>query len=227
MRGLDIEPGTDTHARDTNRGGGETRFAAGEGLSATDALPLGELCCETVAVFGRLSTGVLGPERSSTGIARRISTPRYSRRSRGHVARAEGTVPDERDRVRERIVEVAEHHDVVLTTGGTRVGTTDHVITGLTDPGDVPVHRAAVGPGKPIDVARLPVHDAVAIVRPGHPIGAHTIATLVVRPFSVGEEPPATVTASLPRDVDVGPLWFEDVVPVTGYRWHCDVTGSR
>lgn len=218
LRGKDIEPGTDTYERASNVRRGETSFPAGERLSAKDALVLGELGRQTVTVADPFSTGLLAtgtelhggrqPDLDSPMLAALV-------RSWGHGARCEGTVPDERDRVLDRIVEVAERHDVVVTTGGTSVGTKDHAIAALAERGDVLFYRVAVRPGKPVAVARLPSHGAVAFANPGKPIGAHTIATLVARPFFVGEEPLATATASFARDVDVGPSGFEYVVPVS------------
>jgi molybdopterin molybdotransferase len=120
-----------------------------------------------------------------------------------------------RDRVTDRIEALAETHDVVVTTGGTSVGHKDHVITALSDLGDVRFHRVAIRPGKPIAVAWLPDHDAAAVAIPGKPIGAHTITLLVARPLFAGESPLATVDATLARDVGIGPAGFEYAVPVT------------
>jgi molybdopterin molybdotransferase len=124
-------------------------------------------------------------------------------------------VPDDFDRVRDRIDELADAHDVVVTTGGTSVGHKDHVITALAALGDVRFHRVAIRPGKPIAVAWLPDHDAAAVAIPGKPIGAHTIAILVARPLFAGPIRLATVDATLARDVGIGPAGFEYAVPVT------------
>jgi molybdopterin molybdotransferase len=132
----------------------------------------------------------------------------------GHVSTHEGTVPDEFDRVRDRIAELADAHDVVMTTGGTSVGDKDHVVRALSALGDVLFHRVRIRPGKPIAVAELPAHDAVAIAIPGKPLGAHVITTLIARPFFTGGSQLSSVTATLSSTVGVGPSGFEYVVPV-------------
>jgi molybdopterin molybdotransferase len=136
-------------------------------------------------------------------------------RSWGHHATHEGTVPDDADRVRSRIAALTEEYDVVMTTGGTSVGDKDHVIAALSELGEILFHRVPLRPGKPIAVARLPDQDAVALAIPGKPVGAHTVTTLVARPFFVGASPLATVSATFARDVDLGPPGFEYAIPVT------------
>ena len=108
--------------------------------------------------------------------------------ARGGVATYEGTVPDGLEDVRERIGALADRHDVVLTIGGTSVGKKDYAVRALSDLGAVLFHRVRIRPGKPIAAARLPDHDAVAFAILGKPVGAHTVATLVVRPFFTGFE---------------------------------------
>jgi molybdopterin molybdotransferase len=134
-------------------------------------------------------------------------------RAWGHEATYEGTVPDEDERVEDAIADLADRHDVVLTTGGTSVGHKDYVIRALNDLGEVQFHRVRVRPGKPIALASLP--DAVAFAIPGKPLGAHTITTLVARPFFTGETALPTVEATFARDLAMGPEGFEYVVPVT------------
>ncbi|MGM0592108.1 MAG: molybdopterin molybdotransferase MoeA, partial [Halobacteriota archaeon] len=69
--------------------------------------------------------------------------------------------------------------------------------------------------GKPLAAATLPDHDAVAFAVPGKPVGALTIATLVARPFFVGDDRLPALDMRLARDVEFGPEGFEYVVPVT------------
>jgi molybdopterin molybdotransferase len=134
----------------------------------------------------------------------------------GHDSTYEGTVPDEYDRVRDRIETLAQRYDVVLTTGGTSVGEKDYVIRSLEDLGEVDFHRVAIRPGKPIAAAELPAQDATAFAIPGKPVGAHTIASLVMRPYFVGERTGVpSVPAEFARDVGIGPAGFEYAIPVT------------
>jgi molybdopterin molybdotransferase len=218
LSGTPLSPGTYVYERGSNVAAGERLFSAGESLAPKDALLLGDLGVEAVTVYRRFSIGLLATGTEiHEGRHRDLDSPMLAGlvRSWGHEATVEGTVPDEYDRVRGRIADLADAHDVVVTTGGTSVGDKDYVIRALADLGEVLFHRVRVRPGKPIAVARLPDHDAVAVAVPGKPLGAHTITALVARPFFAGEGHLSTVTRSLACDVDVGPEGFEYAVPVT------------
>ena len=218
LRGASIEPGTYTYQRGSNLSAGETLFEAGERLSPKDAILLGDLGLDSVAVHERLSTAVVA---TGTEIHEGRTSDLDSAmlagliRSWGHEATYEGTVPDEYDRVESTIDRLANAYDVVVTTGGTSVGRKDHVVRALDSLGSIAFHRVRIRPGKPIAMATLSDHDATAFAIPGKPIGAHTIATLVARPFFTGSASTPTVPATVARDLELGPDGFEYVVPVT------------
>jgi len=218
LRGSPIEPGTYVYNRASNVAAGETLVEAGERLSPKDAILLGDVGVERVPVHERFSVGLLA---TGTEIHEGRSTDLDSAmlaglvRSWGHVPTYEGSVPDDYEQVESRISELAEAHDVVMTTGGTSVGKKDYVIRALDALGDVDFHRVAVRPGKPIAAARLPDYDAVALAIPGKPVGAHTITTLVARPFFTGDDSLPAVDAALARDVGLGPAGFDYAVPVS------------
>lgn len=217
LTGPSATPGTYVYERASNVAAGERLFEARERLSPKDAILLCDLGHEAVTVHRRFSTGVLATGTEiHEGRHRDLDSPMLAGlvRSWGHDAVIEGSVPDDASRVRNRIAALAESHDVVVTTGGTSVGHKDHVISALADLGEVVFHRVRVRPGKPIAAARLPDHDAVAFAIPGKPIGAHTIATLVARPFFTGQTALPTEAARLACDLDVGAEGFEYVVPV-------------
>ncbi|WP_254538373.1 molybdopterin molybdotransferase MoeA [Halomarina litorea] len=216
LTGPAIEAGTYTYERGSNVERGEVLFDRGERLSPKDAVFLGDLGHDSVEVRARLTVGVLA---TGTEIHEGRQSDLDSNmlaglvRSWGHEATYEGTVPDEYDRVREAIADLAAEYDVVLTTGGTSVGHGDHVVRALSELGEVRFHRVRVRPGKPLALAELP--DAVVFAVPGKPLGAHTVATLVVRPLFTGETALPTVEATCARDVELGPEGFEYAVPVT------------
>jgi molybdopterin molybdotransferase len=188
LQGIEIAPGTYTYQRGSNLRAGERLFAAGERLSAKDTLLLGDLDRRELAVHERFDVSLLatGTELHE-GRQTDLDSPMLANlvRSWGHRATHEGTVPDDAARVRDRIAALADTYDVVMTTGGTSVGKKDHVISALSDLGEVLFHRVPLRPGKPIAVARLPDHDAVALAIPGKPVGAHTVTALVASPFFV------------------------------------------
>ncbi|MFC3476799.1 molybdopterin molybdotransferase MoeA [Halobacterium litoreum] len=218
LTGTELTPGTYVYERGSNVEAGEELFAAGERVSPKDAILLRDLGVEEPEVLARFSVGVLatGTEIHEGRISD-LDSPMLAGlfESWGHDATYEGTVPDDYDTVEGRIAELADEHDVVVTTGGTSVGKKDYVIRALDELGEVDFHRAAVRPGKPIAFADLPDHDATAIAVPGKPLGAHTITTLVARPFFTGRTDLPTVPATFTHDVGLGPEGFEYAIPVT------------
>lgn len=215
LRGQSIDPGTYTYQKGTNVTAGDRLFDAGECLSPKDAILLGDLGYDAIEVAEPLSVGVLAtgteihedrhPDLDSPMLMGLV-------RSWGHEATYEGTIPDNYDRVKSAIDDLADSYDVVLTTGGTSVGHKDYVIRALDSLGDIAFHRVRVRPGKPIALATLP--DATAFAIPGKPLGAHTISSLVMRPFFTGETALPSVEATFAHDVGMGPEGFEYVVPV-------------
>lgn len=218
LRGAEIEPGTYTYERGSNISEGDVLFERGERLSAKDAILLGDLERDRIDVVRRFSTGLLATGTEiHDGKSRDLDSPMLANlvRSWGADPTYEGTVPDEYDRVESAIDRLASEYDVIVTTGGTSVGRKDHVVRALNELGTVLFHRVRLRPGKPIAFARLPDHEAVGFAIPGKPIGAHAVATLVMRAFFTGEKTTPTVEATIDRTVSLGPEGFEYAVPVT------------
>jgi len=218
LSGTLLEPGTYTYERGSNVAEGEVLFEAGERVSPKDALLLGDLGYETVSVAERFSVAVLATGTEiHEGRQRDLDSPMLAGLANawGHDPTYEGTVPDEYDRVRTRIADLAADHDVVLTTGGTSVGHKDYVVRALSNLGEVHFHRVRLRPGKPIALATLPEQDAVVFAIPGKPVGAHAITTLVARPFFTGRTDLPVVRADIGQEVTLGPEGFEYVIPVS------------
>jgi len=218
LDGTPTEPGTYVYERGSNVADGERLFAAGERLGAKDAILLGDLGIDEVPVTERPSVGLLA---TGTEIHEGRHTDLDSPMLAGLVdgwggeATYEGTVPDEYDRVRDRIAGLADEHDVVMTTGGTSVGDKDYVVRALRELGTVLFHRVALRPGKPIAVATLDERDAVVFAIPGKPVGAHAVTSLVARPFFTGSTALPTVDAAMTSDVGIAVPGFTYAVPVT------------
>lgn len=218
LDGPKLDPGTYTYARGINVSAGETLFERGERLSAKDAILLGDLGYDEISVVERFSVGILATgteiheerrkDLDSSMLAALI-------RSWGHEPTYEGTVPDDYQTVEKTIADLADRYDVVITTGGTSVGHKDYVVRALAELGNVHFHRVRVRPGKPIAVASLRNEETLAFAIPGKPLGAHTIATLVVRPFFTGKDEFPTINATLASDIDLGAEGFEYAIPVT------------
>ncbi|WP_246308114.1 molybdopterin molybdotransferase MoeA [Halorarum salinum] len=215
LTGTNIERGTYVYEQGSNVAAGEQLFDASERLSPKDSILLGDLGMDHIQVVERFSAGILA---TGTEIHENRTNDLDSAmlagliRSWGHEATFAGTVPDEYGQVRNRIEELASDYDVVVTTGGTSVGHKDYVIRALEEIGEVQFHRVRIRPGKPIAVAQLP--DAVAFAIPGKPLGAHTIASLIMRPFFSGDATLPTIDATLTTDVSLGSEGFEYAIPV-------------
>jgi len=218
LTGPTVEAGNYVYRRGSNVTAGETLVSVGETLAAKDAILLRDLGREAIDVVEPFSVGLLATGTEiHEGRSADLDSPMLAGllRAWGASVTFEGSVPDDADRVRDRIAELAEAYDVVVTTGGTSVGHKDHVITALDALGEVDFHRVAVRPGKPIALVELPDLDAVAFAIPGKPVGAYTVATAIMRPFFTGEGDLPGQPATLVRDVGIGVPGFEYFVPVT------------
>jgi molybdopterin molybdotransferase len=217
LRGADLDPGMYTYQRGSNVEAGEMLFEANERLAPKDAILLRDVGIEEVVVREPFSVGILATGTEiHEGRSADLDSPMLAGlvQAWNHEAIYEGTVPDEYSRVEERIAAVAADHDVVFTTGGTSVGEKDYAVRALKSIGEVLFHGVRIRPGKPIAAAILSDHDAVAFAIPGKPIGAHTIATAIVRPFFTGDASLPTIEAELLRNIDIGVEGFEYWVPV-------------
>lgn len=215
LTGPAVEPGTNVYARGSNLEAGESLFERGERLLPKDAVLLDDIGVEELLVRRRWSVGVLA---TGSELAAGDRTDRDSNmlvalaRSLGHEATLEGVVADDPEAIRERIATLGRKHDVVLTSGGTSVGSRDHVGRALADIGDVLVDGTTTRPGKSVTVARLA--DAVAVALPGRPVACHVGAVLYVRPLLTGRRDLPGVRAKATTAIDLGPDG-ECAVPVT------------
>ena len=217
LTGPRTDPGTYVYERGSNVAAGEVLFGADERLSPKDAILLRDLGIERIDVRERLSVGVLATGTEiHEGRDADLDSPMLCGlvRAWGHEATYEGSVPDDYETVERRIDDLAAEHDVVVTTGGTSVGKKDYVIRALESLGEVAFHRVAVRPGKPIALCSLSERDATAFAIPGKPVGAHTIACLVARPFFTGLTDLPTLSAEFTHDLGLGPEGFEYAIPV-------------
>ncbi|AHG01223.1 molybdenum cofactor biosynthesis protein (plasmid) [Halostagnicola larsenii XH-48] len=213
-----LPAGTYVYERGSNLVAGDRLYERGDRLSALDAVLLRDIGYETLEGFEPFSVGVLATGTEiHEGKHTDLDSPMLCNllRSWGHDPVYEESVPDEGDSVEQRISELAREHDIVVTTGGTSVGAKDYVIDALSSHGSVEFHRVRIRPGKPIAVARLPDHDALAVAIPGKPIGAYVSAVLVARVLFTGEETLPTLEREFTHDVGLGPEGFEYAIPVT------------
>jgi molybdopterin molybdotransferase len=220
LTGPSLDPGTNVYPRGSNVAADERVFDAGERLTPQDAALLRDVGRDRVAVADRFAVGVLAtgteihegvqPDRDSEMLANVV-------RAWGHEPTLTGSVPDERERVREAVADLAADHEIVVTSGGTSVGEKDCAVAALDDLGTLLFRGVELRPGRPVTAARLD-GGGVAVALPGKPVAAWLAAVLVARALFVGRpatRPLPTLTATLARDLPVPDAPFEYAVPVT------------
>ena len=214
VSGPELAPGTNVSPRGETARADEVLFDAGTRLAPRHAALLRDVGIDQVSVHERLSVAIVAtgteihegrqPDRDSDFLAGLV-------REWGHDPTIHESVPDDLETVRDAIESAAETHDVVLTTGGTSVGSADHVATVL-DEHDLLFESVRLRPGRPVMAAV--VDGSLAIGLPGKPLAAHTAAVLVARPFFTGEQRLPSVATALSHRVELPDDDREYAVPV-------------
>ena len=103
-----------------------------------------------------------------------------------------GIVPDKRDLTLAALKTAADHHDLILTSGGVSVGEEDHIKPAVQQLGSLDLWQIAMKPGKPFAYGTVR-RDAGAgadaqghchfIGLPGNPVSSYVTFLLLVRPF--------------------------------------------
>jgi molybdopterin molybdotransferase len=98
-----------------------------------------------------------------------------------------GIVPDKRDATIAALRDAAQHHDLILTSGGVSVGEEDHIKPAVQSLGELNLWQLAIKPGKPFaygKVNRAAAGDACHFMGlPGNPVSSFMTFLLLVRPF--------------------------------------------
>lgn len=206
--------GTNVNRQGITASAGERLFAAGDRLAPRHAALLSDVGIESVMVRRPWSVAIVAtgteifedrqPDRDSDFLAGLVRNWR-------HGPTPPKTVPDDPDAVEATITEVAATHDAVLTTGGTSVGTADHVSTVLDDH-DLIFAGVTLRPGRPVTAAL--VEGTPVIGLPGKPIAAHTAAVCVARALFTGETELPTLSATPARRVEVPDDDIEYAIPI-------------
>ncbi|MBQ0919138.1 molybdopterin molybdotransferase MoeA [Hydrogenophaga aromaticivorans] len=126
-----------------------------------------------------------------------------------------GIVPDKRELTLAALKTAADHHDLILTSGGVSVGEEDHIKPSVQLLGSLDLWQIAMKPGKPFAYgtvrrdagagadAALPCH---FIGLPGNPVSSFVTFLLLVRPFLLrlqGAEVPGLQPVKLPAHFDL------------------------
>jgi molybdopterin molybdotransferase len=98
-----------------------------------------------------------------------------------------GIVPDKREATVAALRDAAQHHDLILTSGGVSVGEEDHIKPAVEALGELNLWQLAIKPGKPFaygKVNREAQGDACHFMGlPGNPVSSFVTFLLLVRPF--------------------------------------------
>jgi len=126
-----------------------------------------------------------------------------------------GIVPDKRDLTLAALRTAADHHDLILTSGGVSVGEEDHIKPAVQQLGSLDLWQIAMKPGKPFAYGTVR-RDAGAggevdrpchfIGLPGNPVSSFVTFLLLVRPFLLklqGAEVPGLRPVMLPAHFDL------------------------
>ena len=98
-----------------------------------------------------------------------------------------GIVPDQRDATITALREAAQHHDLIVTSGGVSVGEEDHIKPAVESLGELDLWQLAIKPGKPFAYGKVHrgAKDDVChfMGLPGNPVSSFVTFLLLVRPF--------------------------------------------
>jgi len=98
-----------------------------------------------------------------------------------------GIVPDRRDATLAALKTAADHHDLILTSGGVSVGEEDHVKPAVQALGALALWQIAMKPGKPFAYGHVrretQTGTAHFVGLPGNPVSSYMTFLLLVRPL--------------------------------------------
>ena len=100
-----------------------------------------------------------------------------------------GLVPDQLGATQQALSQAAQHHDLILTSGGVSVGEEDHIKPAVQSLGELHLWALAIKPGKPFahGSIRRDQNSGAGLCHfmglPGNPVSSFITFLLLVRPF--------------------------------------------
>ncbi len=207
--GEDVSRGAVVLARGSRLGPAELGLAASIGASHLDVVVR-----PRVALFSTgdelVMPGEVAPEALPPGAI--YNSNRYVLRALLQRLGCEvsdlGIVPDRLDATVAALKTAADHHDLILTSGGVSVGEEDHIKPAVRQLGALDLWQIAIKPGKPFahghvrrDAGAMDERDAHChfIGLPGNPVSSFITFVLLVRPFLLAlQGAAAALPAALP-----------------------------
>jgi molybdopterin molybdotransferase len=121
-----------------------------------------------------------------------------------------GIVPDRREVTVAALKTAADHHDLIVTSGGVSVGEEDHVKPAVQSLGELALWQIAMKPGKPFAYGHVRRESALGSAHfvglPGNPVSSFITFLLLVKPLILGLQgsaPQAPVPYRLPAHFDL------------------------
>jgi molybdopterin molybdotransferase len=121
-----------------------------------------------------------------------------------------GIVPDRREATIAALKTAADHHDLIVTSGGVSVGEEDHVKPAVQALGALALWQIGMKPGKPFAYGHVRRETAPGMAHfvglPGNPVSSFMTFLLLVKPLILalqGAEQVAPVCMTLPAHFDV------------------------
>jgi molybdopterin biosynthesis enzyme len=197
------------------------RLSAMDGWTGHDTLTVRPAATVEVLVLGDelSSEGLPGPRRTRDALSPLLLT--WLAASGAEVAQPT-RLPDDLDLL--CATAGASGADVLVTTGGTSVGASDHVRRAVERLGGrLLVDGVAVKPGHPMLLARLPAHDGryrYWVGLPGNPFAAYAAVVTLLQPLldALGGAEPRSRTARLADDQPARPGDAHRLLPVRADR---------
>ena len=121
-----------------------------------------------------------------------------------------GIVPDRREATLAALKAAADHHDLILTSGGVSVGEEDHVKPSVQALGQLDLWQISMKPGKPFAYGHVRRSTAAGqahfVGLPGNPVSSYITFLLMVQPMLLqlqGMPAPAWMPLQLPAHFDL------------------------
>jgi molybdopterin molybdotransferase len=121
-----------------------------------------------------------------------------------------GIVPDRREATVAALKTAADHHDLIVTSGGVSVGEEDHVKPAVQSLGALALWQIAMKPGKPFAYGHVRRDTAPGVAHfvglPGNPVSSFMTFLLLVKPLILalqGAQQVVPVAMPLPAHFDV------------------------
>ena len=129
----------------------------------------------------------------------------------GFIVRGE-TVKDDKDIIKNGLIESSKDSQIIIFTGGTSVGSKDYLPEIVNENGTVLTHGIAMRPGSPILIGTL--NESLIFCLPGTPVAAYVcflkITGLAIRKMlgCINLDPRIEIMATISKDVPVSSLGF-------------------